>query len=346
MTEILLIVLTVFVLLTLGLVLWVIKGLALVNSSTREHLVGQGASINLLQQQLEAIRTSQTESAEKLGKNLQAGQESIGKYLQSSQKTLSDLHKEIGAVQGAGQQMLRLGADVRSLQDILKNPKLRGQMGERSLANLLAEILPSGSFIMQHTFKNGRIVDALVKLPDYCVPIDAKFPLPTFEAMLKAEDDEQRSKLRRQFQADVTKHIDKIAASYILPEEGTLDFALMYIPAENVYYETIINYASDKTDVMNYALGKKVIPVSPNLLYAYLMTIVMGLHGLQIEKQAARIRQNLSKIAAGFEGFTGTWEVLGKHLRNAQGQYDEGRGKLDKFKLQLDQIQISDEMES
>jgi DNA anti-recombination protein RmuC len=113
----------------------------------------------------------------------------------------------------------------------------------------------------------------------------------------------------------------------------------MYIPAENVYYETIVKYADDTKDILQYALDKKVIPVSPNLLYAYLMTVVMGLHGLQIEKQAAEIRQNLKKLNASFADFAGTWEVLGKHLRNAFGQYEDGQKKLDRFGMQLDNIQ-------
>ncbi|MHC4625057.1 MAG: DNA recombination protein RmuC, partial [Planctomycetota bacterium] len=130
-----------------------------------------------------------------------------------------------------------------------------------------------------------------------------------------------------------------IASDYIRPAEGTLDFAMMYIPAENVYYETIVKYAGETKDILQYALDKKVIPVSPNLLYAYLMTVVMGLHGLQIEKQAAEIRQNLKKLNSSFADFGGSWEILGRHLRNAHGQYDEGQKKLDRFGIQLTQIQ-------
>lgn len=121
-----------------------------------------------------------------------------------------------------------------------------------------------------------------------------------------------------------------------------MDFALMYIPAENVYYETIVKYDNDRMDLLNYALEKKVIPVSPNLLYAYLMTIVMGLHGMQIEKEAAMIRKNLQKLTMGLAAFGGNWDVLGKHLRNAQNQYDEGQSKLNKFMMQLEQIQQED----
>ncbi len=235
--------------------------------------------------------------------------------------------------------MLHLGSEVRRLQNILSSPKLRGQMGEWSLKNLLENILPKDSFELQYAFKDGKVVDALVKMVDYCVSIDAKFPLPAFEALAKAESDDEKAKLRRQFHRDVLAHIDKIASAYIRPAEWTLDFAIMYIPAENIYYETIVKYEGDTKDVLADALAKKVIPVSPNLLYAYLMTVVMGLHGLQIEKQAAEIRQNLKKLNADFADFISNWDTLGSHVRNTSNKYDEAAKKLDRFGLQLDRIQ-------
>lgn len=336
--AVLITILIVLILLTLLLLAILVTGL----SANRKEISTQSSSIGLLQQQLEAIRTSQTNLGQTMEKNLQAGRQSVDKHLLSSKETLEKLQNQLGKLKSDSERMLQLGADVRSLQDILKAPKLRGQLGEQSLEKLLREILPADSFKLQYQFKNGKIVDCLVQMPDYSVPIDAKFPLPSFEAMIKAQNDDEKAKLRRQFQADVTRHIDKIAANYINPDEDTLDFALMYIPAENVYYETVIKYESDKTDVLRYALDKKVIPVSPNLLYAYLMTIVMGLHGLQIEKQAAQIRQNLGKLAGSFAAFTENWEILGKHLRNAQGQYDEAQTKLNKFTMELNQIQTDD----
>jgi len=163
--------------------------------------------------------------------------------------------------------------------------------------------------------------------------------LPLLEKIAKTEDESEKIKLRRQFIKDVNNHIDKIASDYIRPAEGTLDFALMYIPAENIYYETIVKYLGETQDILQFCFDKKVIPVSPNLLYAYLMTVAMGLHGLQIEKQAAEIRQNLKKLNSSFADFSGTWDILGKHLRNAYSQYDEGHKKLDRFGLQLNQIQ-------
>jgi len=329
-------VLLVIVVVLLVLVLALVYSLT---SRTREKLSEQTSAVAALQQQLESVRTASDTTRTALQDSLQKGQDSVAKNLQSSVETLTKLHNQIGQVISASAQMQKVGDEVKRLQQILASPKLRGGMGEWSLDNLLSQILPQASYQLQYTFKDNQKVDALVKLADYSVPIDAKFPLENFEQLQKADTDDQRLRLRRQFHNDVIRHIDKIAASYIRPDEGTVDFAMMYIPAENVYYEAIIQYPDDAKNILQYSLDKKVIPVSPNLLYAYLMTVAMGLQGLQIEKQAAEIRSNLARLNASFADFTDTWEVLGKHLRNAYSQYDEGHKKLDRFAMQLEQVQ-------
>ena len=335
MELILIVVIAVLLVAVLGLLVWLIIS----NSANAEKMAGQQASFGLLQQQLETLKSSQDDTKDKLQKSLLDGQTNIGKNMQAGQEVLDRLNKQIGELQGTNKQMMQVGTEVRRLQDILSSPKLRGQMGEWSLENLLANILPKDRYKLQYTFKDGKMVDALIELADFSVPVDAKFPLPAFEKIVKAEEEAEKIKLRRQFLKDVNNHIDKIAADYIRPAEGTLDFALMYIPAENVYYETIVKYIGENQDILQYCFDKKVIPVSPNLLYAYLMTVAMGLHGLQIEKQAAEIRQNLKKLNSSFAEYTGTWDILGKHLRNAYSQYDEGQKKLDRFGLQLNHIQ-------
>ena len=335
MSETLLIIALILLLGILILLIFLVQALA----AARREAAVQSGTVAQLGQQLEQVRTRQDGLNQTLESNLRTGQEHISRYLSDSGRTLGELKEQIGKLKSDSERLLQLGADVRSLQHILTAPKLRGQLGEHSLAGLLQTLLPANGFALQHAFRNGRIVDALIKLPEYCVSVDAKFPLPSFEKMAAAQTDDEKQRLRRQFQADVTKHIDKIAADYIRPEEGTLDFALMYIPAENVYYETVIRYDSDRADVLEHALAKKVIPVSPNLLYAYLMTIVMGLRGLQIEQEAAAIRVKLQELAGGFGAFLSNWDTLGKHLRNAQGQYDDGHKQLTKFSTQLEQIE-------
>jgi DNA recombination protein RmuC len=313
--------------------------------ANRRESAAHGSAIAMLAQQMETVRNRAEQLSESVDKNLQAGQQTITSFLTQSSQTLGQLREQLGRLKGDSEQMVRIGQDIRVLHDILKSPKLRGLFGEQSLGNLLMNILPAEHFVLQHCFRCGRVVDALIRLPDFSVPIDAKFPLPSFERMIAATDEEERGRLRRQFHIDVCKHIDKIADSYILPSEGTLDFALMYIPAENVYYETIIRCDGDRADLPAYAAGRKVIPVSPNLLYAYLMTIVMGLHGLRIEKQAARIRADLQQLTGGLSSFLTHWEILGRHLRNAQGQYEEGQIKLNKFTLQLEHIRRPEALE-
>ena len=340
MESVLITIVIVLIVSVLGLLVWLIS----VNFAGRKEIAGQAAGISLLQQQLESLKAAQDKTSENLQKSLQAGQTTLTQSLQSSQQVLSRLNTQIGELQGTNKQMLQVGTEVRRLQDILSSPKLRGQMGEWSLENLLSQILPKDSYELQYTFKDGKVVDALIKMADYSVSVDAKFPLPSFEKVIKAETDGEKTKLRKQFLKDVTAHIDKIASDYIRPAEGTLDFALMYIPAENVYYETIVKYAGETQDILQYSLEKKVIPVSPNLLYVYLMTVVMGLHGLQIEKQAAEIRQNLKKLNASFAEFVSNWDTLGKHIRDAYSKYEDSDKKLDRFGLQLSQIQDESEV--
>ncbi len=340
--QAILIVVTVLLISIIALLIWLITS----NFSGRKDLAGQSSAILLLQQQLESLKASQDGTREALAKSLQSGQENLNQNLQSSHKVLSQLNSQIGELQGTNKQMLLLGTEVRRLQDILSSPKLRGQMGELSLEYLLSMILPKDSYELQYSFKDGKIVDALVKMAGYSVPIDAKFPLPAFERLLQAQSDDEKAKQRKQFLKDVTGHIDKIASSYIRPAEGTLDFAIMYLPAENIYYEAVVKSEGDTTDIMQYCLDKKVIPVSPNLLYAYLMTVVMGLHGMQIEKQAAEIRQNLKKLNADFAEFVSTWDTLGSHIRNTSNKYDEAGKKLDRFGVQLTNIQNEPEKQN
>lgn len=311
-------------------------------TGTRRDMASQGGTVNSLSQQLDSLRSAQESLGQSLNQNLQASQQNLTAFLTGSGKTLGDLKQQLGNIEGQSRQMIQLSADLRGLQNILQSPKLRGLMGEYSLENLLKAALPAEHYQLQFGFRSGRKVDALIKLADYAVPVDAKFPLESFQKMSEAAADDERAKLRRQFLNDVTKHIDKIADSYILPDEGTLDFALMYIPAENVYYETIIRQNEDKVDLSEYARSRKVIAVSPNLLYVYLMTVVMGLHGMAIEKQAETIRTNLQRLNADWNAFADDWKVLGNHLRNANNKFDDGQKKLDRFALQLESIQRTD----
>jgi len=324
MEQALIIILIIAFLAVIGVLLWI------------AHSFG---GVRSLSQQLEAMRTAQDNLSQNLQQSLISGHETVNKNLQLHTQTLEKVSTHLGQLQGTSQRIIELGSDIKSLQQILASPKLRGGLGEWSLENILSAVLPADSFTLQYTFRDGKKVDALVKMPKYSVPIDAKFPLSNFEKMQQVPSETEKQRLRKDFLKDVQKHIDKIAESYIKPDEGTLDFAIMFLPAENIYYEAMVKNAADTVNVQDYAMERKVFPVSPNLLYVYLMTIVMGLHGLQIEKQAAEIRQNLKTLNNSFADFIALWDTLGGHLRNAQGKHDEGQKKLDKFVMQLGQIQ-------
>ena len=340
-TAILSVTLILLILLIL-LVLWLINR----HMDIQKSLNTQNTMVGLFQQQLDTLKTGQDQTGHQLNESLRSSQAHLMTSLHTGNETLSKLHKQIGHLEGTGQQMVDLAKDIRGLQQILGSPKLRGQLGEWSLENLLAVVLPSNSYQTQFRFHNGKQVDAMIKMRDYAVSVDAKFPLASFYQMLETDNPQEQKQYRSQFLKDVRKHIHKIANDYIQPSEDTLDFALMYIPAENVYYETVVRQDQDTLDLLQLSLEKRVIPVSPNLLYAYLMTITMGLHGLQIEKQAAHIRKHLSKLSGDFQGLTRQWDTLGSHIRNAGAKYEETRGLLNGLSLQLRQILPEQEGES
>ncbi len=265
-------------------------------------------------------------------------QKAMTERLESAGKTIGDVKGQLGQLAQATQNILQVGGEVRKLQDILQSPKLRGGLGEWSLETLLAEVLPAPHYQLQYTFTTGNKVDALVRLGQGSVSIDAKFPLPNFIALLEAGEEAARMKYRRAFLKDVCRRIDEIADKYILPEEGTLDFALMYVPAENVYYETTVAPAGGEVDINAYARQRKVFLVSPNTLYSYLMTIAAGLKGLQIERNARLIYEQLAHLGAELELFVADYALVGKHLGNARAKYDEAGRKLDHFSMRLQNL--------
>ncbi|HLG21863.1 MAG TPA: DNA recombination protein RmuC, partial [Candidatus Manganitrophaceae bacterium] len=233
----------------------------------------------------------------------------------------------------ATQQVFEVGKNIASLQEILSAPKLRGSLGELFLGEILSQMLPPTHFTLQYRFKNNEAVDAVILLGPALVSVDSKFPLENFKKVIESGSDEEKKAHRKKFLSDVKKHVDNISAKYILPDEGTYDFALMYIPAENVYYETIIKdeaFGDDKS-LCSYALSKRVIPVSPNSFYAYLQAIVLGFKGLRIEKSAQEIHQRLQRLSGDFYKFKEDFDVIGKHLSNTRGKYEEASKKLDRF---------------
>jgi DNA recombination protein RmuC len=251
---------------------------------------------------------------------------------QSAGRTATEIVERLGKLDGTAAQMLQRANDLARLEQALRPPKARGGVGELLLGNLLRDSLPPDAYQLQYTFRSGERVDAVVKV-DKLVPVDAKFPLDNFERAASAGDDGERELHERAFARDVKAHVDAIATKYIRPAENTYDFALMYLPAESVYYELVCG----KTGALyEYALGKRVFPVSPTTLHAYLLVITLGLKGLQIEQHAQEVMAYCGQLAKDFERFRGDFEVVGKHISNAQSKYGEADRRLERFEARLE----------
>jgi len=302
---------------------------------------GLARNISQLSQQQDTINAQLRGITDQVNQQLQNSSGEISKRLDNAARVIGDVQKNIGELSEASRRIFEVGKDIATLQEILQPPKLRGGLGEQFLGELLSQILPPEFFTLQYTFSSGERVDAVVRLGERLVPIDSKFPLDNFKRLIECKTEEEKKASQKTFARDVKKHIDDIATKYILPQEGTYDFALLYIPAENVYYETITKDEAfgEEKGILNYALKKKVIPVSPNSFYAYLQVIVLGLRGLKIEKDAHRILDSLSGLNKELEAFQGDFQLVGKHISNAMNKYEEARRRLDKFGFKLEQIE-------
>lgn len=290
-----------------------------------------------------AVLTAQlNERMKETSQTLQNTQVSVGERLDNAANMVGQLQRKLGQIEESNKKIFDLGQGLQELKDILKNPKLRGNMGEFFLEDLMRQILPPEHYRIQHCFKSGEIVDCAINLGDAMVSVDSKFPLESFVRMVQIPEDQVDNKRREKkaFVAAIKKHVDAISKKYILPDEGTFDFALMYIPAENIYYETIIrdDMLEDEGSLYSYLLSKKVIPVSPNSLYAYLQVIVLGLKGLRVQEHAKQIINDLQRVEGDLAKFREDYTVLGKHLKNAQGSYEESTRRLDKFQNKVEKI--------
>ncbi|MFA4842222.1 MAG: DNA recombination protein RmuC [Candidatus Omnitrophota bacterium] len=269
-----------------------------------------------------------------MNQSLQEANKIIGQNLGSATNVFGNVKEQLGRLEETNRQIVEISKDISSLQELLRAPKFRGSMGETLLENLLSQVLPKEHYQMQYRFKTADAVDAVIRLGERLVPVDAKFSLENFQKMLDTQDEQIKNTHRRKFIQDVKNRVDEIAAKYILPAENTYDFALMYIPAENVYYEVII-----KEDLFSYGMSKKVIPVSPNTFYAYLQVICLGLRGLKIEENAKTILKNLSALSVEINKFKEEFDILGRHLSDAGRKYGDSQKRLDRFSDRLTDIQ-------
>jgi DNA recombination protein RmuC len=270
--------------------------------------------------------------AERLEANVKAMGETtnaVSSRIASVQQTFASLQKQVGEMGEQARQLGDLSKSIEALERVFSGSKLKGGFGEAQLESLLAQVFPREQYEMQHRFLSGEIADAVLFFAPGKVVIDSKFPLASFRRIADTVEEEQKA-ARREFLKEVRKQVDDIAAKYIRPAEGTLPFALMYVPAESVYYEAIVR-DEDGNDLYQHCLDKRVMPVSPNSLYAYLHTIVVGLNSLRVSQRAEDILRDIASLNVELGRFDDAFEKVGTHLRNAQKQYEESDKHLDRL---------------
>lgn len=242
---------------------------------------------------VEWLKTSNLSVDQKLSKNLEI---------------FASVQKSIG-------EFSEIGRSMKELQEYLTSPKLRGNIGEHVLKELLAQNFPKSSYKLQYHFKTGSIVDAVLITSQGLIPIDSKFPIDTFKKIARATNKDEIAAIKKDFERDVKKHVDDISRKYILAEEKTVDYALMYIPSESIYYELINNET-----VFDYAGANRVLPVSPMSFYAYIKAILISFEGEKIETKAKEILNILQAIKKDYQKTDEALSVLNKHVTNAYNQ--------------------------
>src|SRR5437667_6361473 len=343
------------VILVVVLVLW----LALQSLQSRQKDGAIESQMNELRRDLQTIATSQAQSTGKLetiaksvaqrldsvtpalqdaiknsaqitGQMISDAQTKMADELKNTREQISQIQRQLGEVQQAGTQ---LSLTAQTLEGILGGAKSRGSLGEVTLERLLEDSLPRAQYEMQYRFSSGEVADAIIKLRDKkLMAIDSKFPLDAYRR-ITTEGEEAR----RAFAVAVKGHADAISKKYIVPDESTLDVALMFVPSESVYYELLQTSDNKGQPLHGSCRDKKVIAVSPNTLYAHLCVIAMALRGMQMEENAKRLLESLSGLEKQMEKFADTFATLGTHLKNAQQSYSES-DKL--FEIALNSLEI------
>lgn len=257
---------------------------------------------------LEVIKTLQTGSREDrrdLINSLEKNTQAVNERLDNAARIISQVQRNLG-------EMSEIGKGIRTLQEFLQSPKLRGGLGEEVLKEMIGQTFPKNAFHLQYSFKSGVKVDAVLKTEAGLLCIDSKFPMENFNLMLKGETESERNLAKKKFVQDVKKHIEDISRKYILPDEGTMDFALMYIPSEAVYYEAV-----NIPEISSYARKLRVYPVSPNTLYAHLQVLLLSFEGKDLEQKSREVFRILRAIQKDYGKVEENLNILQKHLNNA-----------------------------
>jgi len=321
-----------------AVVFWMLK-------NQKQEPAKDDRALLLLQNQMQEIsRTLDT----KLGESTRVMQ----KQFSESMRTIRDVTEQLTKLDETNRQVVSFADQLQHLQDILKNPKQRGILGEYYLETLLKNVLPPGRYQMQYPFKDGNIVDAVIFVQDKIIPIDSKFSLENYNRILETRDAGEREEFEKIFKQDLKNRIDE-TSKYVKPEEGTMDFAFMFIPAEAIYYDLLINkigaVKSNTQDLIEYAFkDKHVIIVSPTSFLAYLQTVLQGLKALQIEESAKEIRKRVEQLGKHLASYENYMQKLGSHLGTSVSMYNSAYkelGKIDKDVLKITDSAIGIEPE-
>lgn len=291
-------------------------------SSTNQELKER---LQNLSQQFETKIGEQTRSIDnKLTKTVKS-------QLEDSRELIKNITEEISEVKETNQDVLDITQSLEDLEQVLKNQKERGALGEAGLELILENMLEPSSFDLQYSFDDGDAVDAVIRAKDGIIPVDAKFPLSNYQQIKEAETDSERDTAVKQFKRDVKERI-KETAKYIRPDENTLPFALMYVPAEGVYYDLLVNKVGEAgantRNLIEFAQEKNVIIVSPTTMAAYLHTILQGLRAFRIEKNAERIQEGIESLRKHLKSYEDQHKRLGKNLNAVVNKYDKSSVKL------------------
>ena len=306
-----------------------LQGLRQETQAALTNQIGQAAQG--FQQQLGEVQKSIQKGLTDAGDLTSKTQDAVGKRLAEAATLISNVSKHLGSLQEAGRD---LSGTARTLEAVLSGAKSRGSFGELALDRLLSDTLPKDAFEMQYRFSTGAAVDAAVHLGDKILPIDSKFPLDSYRRLIEAEDDQAREAASKEFGKVVRKHAGDISEKYILPAEGTLEVAFLFLASEGVYYE-LLRVEDSKGSLAAACRDLRVVPVSPNTLYAYLAVILMGLRGLQVEENARAILSRLSGLQTELIAFQDLHSKLGTHLKNAAQSHQDAAGRLDRLESSL-----------
>lgn len=289
----------------------------------------------LLARQRKSAPGPAPESLLLLNQNLQGMQQRIDETTRAINTRLDHAAVVIGGVQKDLGTMTEIGRNLKDFQDLLKSPKLRGNLGETILADTLAQFFPQDHFELQYKFASGEKVDAILRTASGLIPIDAKFPLENFRVYAAAESDEARAGARTLFLRDVKKHINDISKKYVLPAEGTLDFALMYVPAEAVFAEISLDQ-----ELMAHAHSQHVLPVSPNIFHYFLKTIMTGLEKQKLQESAQAIYELMKALRQDTAKFGEVLGVATTHITNAKNAVDRVNTEYTKLASKVDNVRL------